>query len=91
MDDHFIGVLKTTGTIRLSKENDELHDSEEILLSGPTTIDRNRCSRPRKQNTPMLIKRKKKIAYNVALISSAKSKDKLPINSTGTNFFTACF
>ena len=30
-------------------------------------------------------------AYSVALISSASSNDNLPINSTGTNFLTACF
>lgn len=29
--------------------------------------------------------------YNVALRSSASNKANLPINSTGTNFFTACF
>ena len=66
MDGHFIGVFKTIGTIRSSKENDEWHEPEmdrigEILLSGPTTIDRNRCSSPRKQNTPVMVEKEKRL------------------------------
>lgn len=89
MEGHFIGVFNTTSTICSTESMMVMYEIEIIVQTNHHQQELLfQSCRQSKENGESL---GRNVTYNVPLSSSAKNKARFPINSTGTNFFTACF